>query len=171
MPFNPWIRNISPLAWCLGISAAYNAIPASAATVEPRNKKTMCLILLSATLTATNAFAQNNISDERRKQSLANIRALNADPAVKSALDAAFKCSISGMILYLKNTNESAETLAKAAYTSCFPEWRRHAAIAGSLAPKYSVPISEDDIEKIQRVRTIEGMTAKIIDIRSRAAQ
>ncbi len=31
MPFKPWIRSISPLAWCLGISAACNVVTAGAA--------------------------------------------------------------------------------------------------------------------------------------------
>jgi hypothetical protein len=26
MPFKPWIRNISPLAWCLGASAVANVV-------------------------------------------------------------------------------------------------------------------------------------------------
>jgi hypothetical protein len=26
MPFKPWVRNISPLAWCLGMSAVANVI-------------------------------------------------------------------------------------------------------------------------------------------------
>lgn len=26
MPFKPWIRNISPLAWCLGTSAVANVV-------------------------------------------------------------------------------------------------------------------------------------------------
>jgi hypothetical protein len=24
MPFKPWVRNISPLAWCIGVSAVAN---------------------------------------------------------------------------------------------------------------------------------------------------
>lgn len=31
MPFKPWVRSISPLAWCLGISAACNVITAAVA--------------------------------------------------------------------------------------------------------------------------------------------
>ncbi len=30
MPFKPWLRSISPLAWCLGISAACNVVTAAA---------------------------------------------------------------------------------------------------------------------------------------------
>jgi hypothetical protein len=26
MPFKPWVRNISPLAWCLGASAIANVV-------------------------------------------------------------------------------------------------------------------------------------------------
>jgi hypothetical protein len=30
MPFKPWVRNISPLAWCLGVSAFANAVTMAA---------------------------------------------------------------------------------------------------------------------------------------------
>jgi hypothetical protein len=30
MPFKPWVRAISPLAWCLGMSAAANVVTMAA---------------------------------------------------------------------------------------------------------------------------------------------
>ena len=140
-----------------------------------RSALILCFFILEAFAGEALAFPRDDEPDPtaaiiRADGDKIRFAALLEDASLIRLRQTATHCAAVVAVTYARATQESAATIAAAAFDKCEQEWTTYSQRAAVVAPKYALAFSPDSFQTLQQQALMATLTARIIDHRTKRA-